>query len=85
MLLPSLREDGKALLMATPTIISIKPHHGGWKVFETPGIEPYFSDWDQAIQHANGRAKMSACEMRIFDAEDKLVAIIPFDDSDRKL
>ncbi len=71
--------------MATPAIITIKPHHGGWKVFEAPGIEPYFSDWDQAIHHANGRAKMSAGEIRIFDGDDKLLETIPFDDSDRKV
>jgi hypothetical protein len=32
----------------SPTIIEIKPHRRGWKVFEAPGVEPVFAAKDQA-------------------------------------
>ena len=31
------------------TVIQIKPHRWGWKVFEAPGVEPVFPEKDQAI------------------------------------
>jgi len=31
------------------TIIEIKPHRNGWKVFEAPGVEPVFLQKGQAI------------------------------------
>jgi hypothetical protein len=31
------------------TIIEIRPHRNGWKVFEAPGVEPVFPQKDQAI------------------------------------
>jgi hypothetical protein len=31
------------------TIIEISPHCNGWKVFESPGVEPVFPDEDQTI------------------------------------
>ena len=31
------------------TIIEIKPHRNGWKVFEVPGVEPIFPQKDQAM------------------------------------
>jgi len=31
------------------TVVEIKPHRSGWKVFETPGVEPVFPQKDQAI------------------------------------
>jgi hypothetical protein len=33
----------------TMTLIGIKPHRWGWKVFEAPGVEPVFPQKDQAI------------------------------------
>ena len=30
------------------TIIEIKPHRWGWKVFEVPGVEPVFPEKRQA-------------------------------------
>jgi len=34
------------------TIIEIKPHRWGWKVFEAPGVEPVFPEKRQAISYA---------------------------------
>ncbi len=34
------------------TLIEIKPHRWGWKVFEGPGVEPVFPEKDQAINCA---------------------------------
>lgn len=40
------------------TIIEIKSHFGGWKVFEAQGIEPYFSEREQAIHYAESRTAL---------------------------
>jgi hypothetical protein len=37
------------------TVIEIKPHRNGWKVFEAPGIEPFFPEKNQAINYAQNR------------------------------
>jgi hypothetical protein len=31
------------------TLIEIKPHHWGWKVFECPGVEPVFPEKQDTI------------------------------------
>ena len=41
------------------TVIEIKPHRWGWKVFEARGVEPVFPEKDQAINYARNRAKFS--------------------------
>jgi hypothetical protein len=38
------------------TLIEIKPHFGGWKVFESPGVEPAFREKRQAVDYAETRA-----------------------------
>jgi hypothetical protein len=38
------------------TLIEIRPHRWGWKVFEAPGVEPVFPQKDQAINYAETRA-----------------------------
>ena len=38
------------------TLIEIKPHRWGWKVFEAPGVEPVFPEKRQAISYAENRA-----------------------------
>jgi hypothetical protein len=40
------------------TVIEIKPHCNGWKVFEAPGVEPIFPQKDQAINYAQNRASV---------------------------
>jgi hypothetical protein len=41
------------------TVIEIKPHRWGWKVFEAPGVEPVFPEKRQAISYAEGHASFS--------------------------
>ena len=43
-------------------IIEVRPHRGGWQVFEAPGVEPYFigaTARDHALDYANGRLRVS--------------------------
>ncbi len=37
-------------------VFEIKRHPWGWKVFEAPGVEPFFGTRDQAIGYAETRA-----------------------------
>ncbi|PYJ73864.1 MAG: hypothetical protein DME75_00375 [Verrucomicrobia bacterium] len=37
------------------TVIEIRPHRNGWKVFEAPGVEPVFPEKRQAINCAEPR------------------------------
>jgi hypothetical protein len=39
----------KAKLGGSMTILEIRPHPWGWRVFEAPGVEPVFGKKDQAI------------------------------------
>jgi hypothetical protein len=34
------------------TVIEIRPHRWCWKVFEAPGVEPVFSEKQDAIDYA---------------------------------
>src|SRR5438132_3367923 len=47
------------------TVIEIRPHCWGWKVFEAPGVEPVFPEKRQAINYATGRACFRSGEIRI--------------------
>jgi hypothetical protein len=38
------------------TLIEIRPHRWGWRVFEAPGVEPVFPEKRQAISYAEGRS-----------------------------
>ena len=38
------------------TVLEIRPHRWGWKVFESPGVEPVFPEKRQAIDYAETRA-----------------------------
>ncbi len=67
------------------TVIEIKPHHWGWKVFEAPGVEPVFSEKDQAINYAQNRASFRSGEIRIFNSTGNLERTISFAEADRKL
>jgi len=62
------------------TIIEIRPHFGGWKVFEAPGIEPYFSEREQAIHYALSRTALRRGEIRIVSALGEIDETIPFDE-----
>ena len=49
------------------TVIEIRPHCLGWKVFEANGVEPVFGTKDQAIGYAKTRARFRTGEIRILD------------------
>jgi hypothetical protein len=42
------------------TVVEIRPHGRGWKVFEAPGVEPVFLEKKQAINYAENRAQAFA-------------------------
>jgi hypothetical protein len=65
--------------------IEIRPHAWGWKVFESPGVEPVFREKDQAIGYAETRACFRSGEIRVLDSNGKLERTIAFNESDRKL
>ena len=62
------------------TIIEIRSHFGGWKVFETQGVEPYFSEREQAIHYATSRTALRRGEIRILSAHGQIEETIPFDE-----
>jgi hypothetical protein len=67
------------------TIIEIKAHAWGWKVFEAPGVEPVFPEKTQAINYAQSRASFRSGEIRILDTAGKLERTIAFSEADRML
>jgi hypothetical protein len=67
------------------TVIEIRPHRNGWKVFEAPGVEPVFLEKEQAINYAQNRASFRSGEIRIFSSTGDLESIIPFNEADRRL
>src|SRR6266487_2540213 len=58
------------------TLIEIKPHRWGWKVFEAPGVEPVFPEKDQAIDYAQGRACFRSSEIQVFWFERRSTRLI---------
>ena len=67
------------------TVIEIKPHRWGWKVFEAPGVEPVCPTKDDAISYAQARARFRSGEIRVLDSTGNVERTIAFNDSDRKL
>jgi hypothetical protein len=66
------------------TLIEIRPHRWGWKVFEAPGVEPVFPDKNQAISYAENRACFRSGQIQILDSRDNVERVIPFDETNRK-
>jgi hypothetical protein len=62
------------------TIIEIRSHFGGWKVFEAQGIEPYFSDRQQALHYAESRTALRRGEIRILNDHGEIEETIHFDE-----
>lgn len=62
------------------TIIEIREHFGGWKVFAEQGLEPYFSEREQAIHYAASRTALRRGEIRIVSALGEVEETIPFDE-----
>ena len=67
------------------TVIEIKPHRWGWKVFEARGVEPVFPEKDQAINYAENRASFRYGEIRILDSTGNVERTIHFSEADRRL
>jgi Uncharacterized protein conserved in bacteria (DUF2188) len=67
------------------TVIEIRPHSWGWKVFEALGVEPVFHEKQQAIGYAQERARFRTGEIRIFDSTGNVERVIAFDESVGKL
>jgi hypothetical protein len=67
------------------TIIEIKPHRWGWRVFESPGVEPVFLEKRQPIDYAETRACFRSGEIRVLDAAGNIERTIAFDETNRKL
>jgi hypothetical protein len=65
------------------TVIEIKPHDCGWKVFEAPGVEPVYPEKRQAIDYAQNRASFRSGEIRILDSNGNVERTIPFSEADR--
>jgi hypothetical protein len=63
------------------TIIDVRPHRGGWQVFEAPGVEPFYTGSqakEYALGYANERARFRAGEIHVRDAAGGLEQVIPF-------
>jgi hypothetical protein len=59
------------------TIIEIRPHPWGWKVFEMPGVEPVFSDTRQAISYATERFQFfRSAEIRVINSAGQVEQIV---------
>jgi hypothetical protein len=67
------------------TVIEIGRHKWGWRVFESPGVEPVFRDKDQAIGYAETRACFRNGEIRVLDSNGNIERTIAFNETDRKL
>jgi len=67
------------------TMIEIKPHRWGWKVFEAPRIEPVFPEKHEAVNYAENRACFRSGEIRILDSSGNVERAMPLNDTNRKL
>jgi len=67
------------------TVLEIRPHRWGWKVFEGPGVEPVFAQQSQAIVYAETRACFRSGEIRILDSTGSVERTIRFSEANRKL
>jgi hypothetical protein len=67
------------------TAIEITPHKWGWRVLETPGVEPVFPTKDDAISYAQTRARFRTGEIRVLDSTGNVERVIAFNETDRKL
>jgi len=83
--LSSLLNSRMASKLRPMTLIEIRPHPWGWKVFEAPGVEPVFPEKRQAINYAENRAWFRSGEIRILDSSGNVERIIAFNEADRKL
>jgi hypothetical protein len=67
------------------TVIEIRPHRWGWKVFEAPGVEPVFPEKRQAIDYAETRACFRSGEICVLDSSGNVERTIAFNEVNRML
>jgi Uncharacterized protein conserved in bacteria (DUF2188) len=67
------------------TIIEIRPHRDGWKVFEAVGVELVFPEKEHALHYATERARSRSGEIRILDSDGTIAQTIPFSDSNGRI
>ena len=67
------------------TLIEVRPHRWGWKVFEAPSVEPVFPEKRQTIDQAECRASFHSGEIRILDSTGRVKRAIAFKEKDRRL
>ena len=59
--------------------IDLKPYRGGWKVFEAPGVEPFYLGErakDLALGYARHRQRSNSRPIRILDLTGKIIESI---------
>lgn len=66
------------------TVIEVRSHRWGWKVFEAPGVEAVFPEKQHAIDCAETRACFRSGEISVLDASGNLERTIAFDETDSK-
>jgi hypothetical protein len=67
------------------TLIEIRPHHWGWKVFRGTLRRACIREKDQAIDYAETRACFRKGEIRVLNSTGNLERTIAFNETDRKL
>jgi hypothetical protein len=67
------------------TVIEIRPHAWGWKVFEAHGVEPVFREKRQAINYAQNRASFRSGEIHVFDSTGNVERTISFNEADGEM
>jgi hypothetical protein len=67
------------------TLIEIRPHRNGWKVFETPASSLVFPAKDHAVNYAQDRASFRSGEIRILDSSGNVERIIAVNEANRRL
>jgi len=55
------------------TVIEVRPHHNGWKIFEAPGVEPVFPQKDDAIGYTNFFSRSHHAVIRVYDEAGNVI------------
>jgi hypothetical protein len=59
------------------TVIEIRPHRLGRKVFEAHGVETVFLHRNQAVDYAQSRAYFRSGQVRVLDSTGNVERVIP--------
>jgi hypothetical protein len=68
----------------TMTLIEVRPHSWGWKVFEAPGVEAVFLDQEQAIRLCKEPRLLPLRRDRILDSTDNVERTIAFSEGEER-